>query len=62
MVPPWKEFPDYEPHCLGWRMNGGEDYLEAWRRFMRALSQEERAAYVANEPAHEGWQDYYDAL
>jgi len=62
MNPLWKEFPDYDPHCLGWRMGGGEDYLASWRKYLRALSAEELAAYMAKEPAPEGWQDYYDSL
>lgn len=59
MNPPWMEFPDYTPLCVGFRMGGGEDYMDSWWKFWRGLTDYEKDIFKKNNPAPEGWDCYY---
>ncbi len=43
--PPWIEYPDYEPYCLGWRMGSGEDYIDDWYGFIKNLDRNKLKKY-----------------
>jgi len=55
MKPPWLEYPEIPPGSVGWRMNGGEDYLDKWWPWIKALAQDERVAYLTAYPPPEKW-------
>lgn len=60
MQPPWIAFPDYERHCMGWRMGPGDGYVEQWYRELKAMKDLIRKRYCyANDPPKE-WEDVYD--
>lgn len=56
--PPWIEYPDYTPGCLGFRMGDGEDYIYTWWDFWRALSAQERKDFLQKHPPPSGWERY----
>jgi hypothetical protein len=60
MNPPWIEYPDYPPRCLGWRMGSGEDYMGDWYKFIRAFSKKELEEYIQGHPAPAEWEDTYN--
>ena len=43
MQPPWEKF-DYHQYSLGWRMGGGEEYMDAWGTWFCHLNDEEQHA------------------
>ncbi len=45
MKPPWIEYPDYPPGCLGWRMGPGEDYIDNWHQYINKLDENELKEY-----------------
>ena len=57
--PPWLAFPDYTPSCTGFRMGAGEDYIDKWWEFWKALNNEEKCVFKTNYPAPVGWDIYY---
>lgn len=59
MKPPWKEYPNYEPHCLGFRMGGGEDYMDTWFAFWNYMDNEMREEFKQSNPAPKGWEYCY---
>lgn len=59
MKPPWLEFPDLPRGCMGWRMNGGEDYMDDWIRWYRGLMSQKRKEYRDRYPEPEGWRGFY---
>jgi len=57
--PPWIEFPDYKPGCMGFRMGGGEDYMDKWKSFLNSLSKKQKEEFKLKNPAPDGWEIYY---
>ena len=55
---PWVRFPEIQAMSIGWRMGGGESWLDLWRAYMRRLgSGEARFAYLVDQPtAPRDWQ------
>ena len=47
MKPPWKVFPEIPFGSLGWRMGGGEDYLDEFLQWMYLQSEEELKQYFS---------------
>ncbi|HEY5925711.1 MAG TPA: GNAT family N-acetyltransferase [Kofleriaceae bacterium] len=47
LVPPWRKFPDLPRRSMGWRMGPGEWYVWMWQRWFGALTDAERADYLA---------------
>jgi hypothetical protein len=41
-------------------MGAGEDYLDQWLKWFKALSDEEKAAYAKAEPPPTGWDSFYE--
>jgi len=62
MVAPWFECPDYERTSMGWRMGGGEDYMIAFRNWLKALSENELARYRKENEEPDGWQGFYEYI
>ena len=59
MAPPWEVVP--EPLAsMRWRMGGGEDYLDDYRKWFATLSAENRDAYVRSRPEPEGWNGFFE--
>jgi hypothetical protein len=59
MKAPWQEYPDYKPHSMGFRMGGGEDYIQDWWKFWDGLKHTEKEKFVAlNPPPSEEWKTY----
>ena len=49
--PPWVRFPEIQAMSIGWRMGGGESWLDLWRAYLRRLgSGEARWAYLVSQP------------
>lgn len=61
-APPWSLCPDMPRFSVGWRMAGGEDVLEAFRAWFRALSAQDRLAFCAAHPEPPDWEGYYASL
>jgi hypothetical protein len=58
MEPPWLKHPNIPAGSIGWRMNGGEDYLARFEAWFGGLSATEQEAYArANCPPQE-WRTY----
>jgi len=55
MKPPWIEYPDYLPGCLGWRMGSGEDYIWNWNEYIENMSKKELKEYFIKYPIPEKW-------
>jgi hypothetical protein len=62
MEPLWKRFPNYPKSSMGWRMGGGEDYLDEWRRWFVGLDPGTRETYIEQNPEPDGWEDFYQKL
>lgn len=63
MLPPWEEMPHIPKWpSIGWRMGGGEDYLRDFRKWLRALPEEELANYVTAYPEPQGFIGLYAAI
>ena len=63
MKPPWQAYPTYSRYSLGWRMGVGEDYwVQFWDWFSCALSDEQRAAFIADYPEPDGWEGCYQRM
>jgi len=58
--PPWKAYPEYSRGCMGWRMGGGEDYMDQWLAWFRARTAEEKSAYAKENPPPSGWESFYE--
>lgn len=43
--PPQIEYPNYTPHCLGWKMGDGEDYIYDWYEYIDKLTKNELKEY-----------------
>ena len=56
MKPPWIEFPDYPPGCLGWRMGIGEDYIDNWYKYISDLTIEDKKIYFNQYPIPIEWE------
>ena len=60
MQPPWVACPWVtEWPSMGWNMGGGEDYLMAFTPWFRALSREERDAYMRDNPEPDAYSGMY---
>ena len=58
MEPPWLKYPHIPAASIGWRMDGGEDYLARFDEWFGSLSVAEQEAYVqANRPP-QAWRTY----
>ena len=60
LAPPWAKYPTFERYCIGWRMGGGEDWVDMWWEFIGTLptDQESRATYLRRHPpAPRSWAD-----
>ena len=57
--PPWIEFPEYTPNCMGFRMGVGEDYIGKWWLFWNSLGEEAKNAFKARFSPPCGWESYY---
>jgi hypothetical protein len=55
MEPPWVKFPEIPAGSTGWRMDGGEDYLDEFTRWFSALPTAEQATYVRMHPPPQAW-------
>jgi len=54
--PPWKRFPELPAHDIGWRMAGGEEYLERWWAWAETLTTPQRHAYLhKHAPIPKDW-------
>ncbi len=63
MPPLWEMFPHIERWpSMGWRMGPGEDYFDAYAPWFRALSEEERRAYMSQHPEPKSFEGLYDIL
>ena len=62
MKPPWLKFPDIHKASIGWRMGGGEDYIDKWHVFWRKLSYEEQVVYIGIYPPPDGWRVDVDGI
>lgn len=60
--PLWIAFPDISWGSIGWRMGFGEAYAHGWIPWFKALSDEERHAYIAQWPEPEAWTGFYAML
>jgi len=55
MKPPWIEFPEYERGCMGWRMGGGEDYFDDFKKYIINMPKPEFAQYALKYPEPKEW-------
>ena len=60
MQPPWEVMPGVPLISIGWRMGGGEDYMDAFRAWFGNLSDSDRAKYMSDNPEPGGWAGFYD--
>lgn len=60
--PPWLMRPDMPRFSVGWRMGGGEDLLEAFRKWFRDLKAQERLAFCTRYPEPPDWEGFYASL
>lgn len=58
LLPPWLEYPDYKPGCLGFRMGPGEDYMDKWRENWSKISSCDKAEFISICPPPKGWERY----
>ena len=59
---PWVALPDIPAKSIGWRMGGGETYLDGFGPWFRALSPEDRTAFMQENPEPEDWKGFYDRV
>ena len=62
MEPPWRKYPEIPAGSIGWRMGYGEDYRWDFYDWFSFLPDDERAAYMAANPAPEGWRNLYKTI
>ncbi|WP_254086759.1 NADAR family protein [Dawidia cretensis] len=60
MLPPWKRFPNIDPHDMFWRMGGGEQYVMDLGDYFRSLSGRDKKIYQLTYPSSGDWIRYYD--
>jgi len=55
--PPWVFAPEYHPHCLGWRMGGGETHLSVLNEWHdeEKMNFKKRLAYLQKYPCAPRW-------
>ncbi len=61
MAPPWETFPQYPKGSMGWRMGGGEGYLEKWDQWFKKLSPSKRKLYQSRCPEPADWHGFYES-
>lgn len=59
--PPWKAY-DIPCGSIGWRMDGGEDYMAEWFQFIEDLTLWERERYFAHHHPPEEWQEWLEEV
>ena len=59
MLPPWKRFPNIDPHDMFWRMGAGEQYVMDLGDYFKSLSDRDQKIYQLSYPASGDWVDYY---
>lgn len=60
--PPWLEIPEYARTSMGWRMGGGETYMDAFRQWFSNLDEDGRKAYARLYSEPEGWTGFLRSL
>ena len=58
--PPWIEFPEYERHCMGWRMGPGDGYIPDFCIWLSEL--DGRQGYISKHPEPKGWEGFYEPI
>lgn len=59
--PPWIKFPEFGkggPGDLGFRMGGGQDYIDEWRDWFAGMSKKNRTRYLTLFQVPEYWSDW----
>lgn len=61
MIPPWLAFEDLPCGSLGWRMGGGEDYMDTFLEWLYQLSESEVEQYFQENPPPEEWRTFCES-
>lgn len=57
--PPWLRFPQYDdPSDLGYRMGGGQDYLDEWLSWFLGMTRKGRLRYNHVFPTRRDWEGH----
>ena len=59
MKPLWIVFPEYCQYSMAWRMGGGEDYADKFRKWFSQFSAEEKEVYRNLFPTPVGWYGWW---
>jgi ADP-ribosyl-[dinitrogen reductase] hydrolase len=59
MFPPWLKYPELERYSIGWRMGGGEGYMDEFQQWWKGQTWGVREAMMRAYPAEGEWAGFY---
>lgn len=58
ILPPWLKYPDCPRLSIGWRMGGGEQYMNDWSFFVDGMDRQQFTSYISRyAPIPKEWRD-----
>lgn len=60
MLPPWLEYPELPFGSLGWRMGGGEGYLDEFTEWLYQQDQNSLDSFFAQYPPPDEWSGFFE--
>ena len=60
MVAPWVEYPELPHGSLGWRMGGGEGYLDSFLKWLYQQDQSVLDKFFEHYPVPEEWNSLFE--
>jgi ribA/ribD-fused uncharacterized protein len=61
VTPPWKSYPQIDPHDLFWRMGNGEDMIHQFEKYYDTFSERDQIIFRLSNPTPYKWNNFYDS-